>query len=212
MSDDKKFTYPGGQVDVQWDGRLCIHIAECGRSEGELFLSGRQPWCQPDLVAVDQVVEVVERCPTGALSYSVKQQGHQESPDRENTVIVSCNGPYFIRGELDIEDAPDDMTGIAFRAAMCQAASPVKTLDELRVEEHPYPGGQEFRFHVRARSFLHNQVRAMIGTLKLVGEGKWTAADVAAALAARDRSAGGPTAPACGLYFLGADYEKSDEV
>ena len=89
-----------------------------------------------------------------------------------------------------------------FRATLCQARSPVKTLDRLRVERL----GEELRITAEARSFLHHQVRNMVGSLKLVGEGKWTADDLAAALAARDRRRGGPTAPAEGLYFLGADY------
>ncbi|HJS31040.1 MAG TPA: tRNA pseudouridine(38-40) synthase TruA [Alphaproteobacteria bacterium] len=89
-----------------------------------------------------------------------------------------------------------------FRAAMCQAKSPEKTLDALDVSRE----GDEIRIVARARSFLHHQVRNMVGTLKLVGEGKWIAADVARALAARDRAAGGPTAPACGLYLTRVDY------
>ena len=90
----------------------------------------------------------------------------------------------------------------SFRAAPCQAASPVKTLDVLEVERV----GAEIRVTARARSFLHHQVRNMVGTLKLVGEGKWSAADVAAALAARDRSAAGPTAPPGGLYLVEVRY------
>ena len=89
-----------------------------------------------------------------------------------------------------------------FRAAGCQAASPVKTLDVLDVAAV----GDEIRVTVRARSFLYRQVRNMVGTLRLVGEGKWTPADLGAALAARDRSAGGPTAPAHGLYLLEVVY------
>lgn len=89
-----------------------------------------------------------------------------------------------------------------FRAAECQARSPVKTLDELRVERR----GEEVRITASARSFLHHQVRSMVGTLKLAGEGKWSRADVAAALAARDRSACGPVAPAHGLYLVAVDY------
>ena len=84
-----------------------------------------------------------------------------------------------------------------FRASLCQAKSPVKTLDVLGVVRQ----GEEVRVTARARSFLHHQVRNMVGTLALVGEGKWTDADVAAALEARDRTRGGPTAPACGLYL-----------
>jgi len=66
--------------------------------------------------------------------------------------------------------------------------------------------GEEIRVHARARSFLHHQVRNMVGTLRLVGEGKWTADDVAAALDARNRAKGGPTAPADGLYLVEVIY------
>jgi tRNA pseudouridine38-40 synthase len=89
-----------------------------------------------------------------------------------------------------------------FRAAECQARSPVKTLDELSVGRD----GEDIRVEASARSFLHHQVRSMVGTLKLAGEGKWSKADVAAALAARDRAACGPVAPAHGLYLVGVDY------
>ena len=90
----------------------------------------------------------------------------------------------------------------SFRASVCQAASPVKTLDALDVERR----GDEIAVTARARSFLHHQVRNMVGTLELVGEGKWSADDVAAALAARDRRSGGPTAPAEGLTLVAVRY------
>jgi tRNA pseudouridine38-40 synthase len=89
-----------------------------------------------------------------------------------------------------------------FRAALCQAKSPVKTLDRLEVRRL----GEEIEVTAAARSFLHHQVRNMVGTLVLVGRGKWTAADVARALAARDRTKGGPTAPAEGLYLVEVGY------
>ena len=88
-----------------------------------------------------------------------------------------------------------------FRAAICQAASPVKTLDELRIEKVETPSGTEFRFHVRARSFLHNQVRSFVGTLERVGAGAWAPDDVKTALQARDRAACGPVCPPQGLYL-----------
>ena len=90
-----------------------------------------------------------------------------------------------------------------FRAAGCQSRSPVKTLDRLTVA----PVGEEIVVEASARSFLHNQVRSMVGSLKLVGEGKWSAADLAATLAAQDRAACGPVAPARGLYLVRVDYE-----
>lgn len=90
-----------------------------------------------------------------------------------------------------------------FRAAQCQAASPVKTLDRFEVSAD----GDEIRCTVVARSFLHNQVRSMVGSLKLVGEGKWLVSDLQAALDAKDRSACGPVAPASGLYLEDVGYE-----
>jgi tRNA pseudouridine38-40 synthase len=89
-----------------------------------------------------------------------------------------------------------------FRSAECQAASPVKTLDRLAVSRD----GEDIRIEASARSFLHNQVRSMVGSLKLVGEGKWVARDLKGALQARDRAACAPVAPACGLYLVKVDY------
>ncbi|MGQ0742088.1 MAG: tRNA pseudouridine(38-40) synthase TruA [Alphaproteobacteria bacterium] len=89
-----------------------------------------------------------------------------------------------------------------FRSVMCQAKSPVKTLDRLDVARH----GDEVVIYARARSFLHNQVRSMAGTLKLVGEGKWTAKDVKRALEAHNRAACGPVAPPEGLTLIRVDY------
>jgi tRNA pseudouridine38-40 synthase len=89
-----------------------------------------------------------------------------------------------------------------FRAAECQAKSPVKTLDRLEVER----AGEEVTVHASARSFLHTQVRSMVGSLVLVGEGKWTARDLADALTAHDRTACGPLAPPEGLYLVRVDY------
>ena len=90
----------------------------------------------------------------------------------------------------------------SFRAADCQADSPVKTLDALDVTRL----GEEIEVAARARSFLHHQVRNMVGTLKLVGEGKWSARSVQKALDARDRAAAGATAPAEGLYLVAVKY------
>lgn len=93
-----------------------------------------------------------------------------------------------------------------FRSTMCQSASPVKTLDQIDIEEVAMPHGREFRFTLRARSFLHNQVRSIVGTLERVGAGSWSPERVATALAARDRAACGPVCPPHGLYLTGAEY------
>ena len=94
----------------------------------------------------------------------------------------------------------------AFRASACQANSPVKTLDVLEVARM----GEEIRITAAARSFLHHQMRNIAGTLKLVGEGAWHPDDVARALAARDRAAAGPTAPAEGLYLTHVRYDAAE--
>ncbi len=90
----------------------------------------------------------------------------------------------------------------SFRAASCQASGPLRTLDRLDVVRQ----GERVEFVVEARSFLHHQVRNMVGTLRLVGTGAWGEDAVARVLAARDRAAAGPTAPACGLCLVGVRY------
>jgi tRNA pseudouridine38-40 synthase len=89
-----------------------------------------------------------------------------------------------------------------FRAAECQAQSPVKTLDRLDVSRR----ADEIHIEASARSFLHHQIRSFAGSLKLVGEGKWRPRDMKAALEARDRSACGPVSPPDGLYLVRVDY------
>ena len=110
---------------------------------------------------------------------------------------------------LDAEamaDAAAELVGrhdfTTFRAAQCQSASPLKTLDRLDVLRL----GEEIRITAVARSFLHNQVRSMVGSLKRVGEGKWTRRDLAAARDACDRARCGPVAPAAGLYLAEVGY------
>lgn len=89
-----------------------------------------------------------------------------------------------------------------FRSVQCQGKSPEKTLDRLDVQRQ----GEEIAIYASARSFLHNQVRSMVGSLKLVGEGKWRLRDMERALAAKDRAACGPVAPPDGLTLLRVDY------
>ena len=89
-----------------------------------------------------------------------------------------------------------------FRSTECQAKSPVRTLDRLDVVKH----GDELLVDAVARSFLHNQVRSLVGSLKLIGEGRWTGDDLQHALEARDRTASGPVAPSGGLYLMRVEY------
>lgn len=116
---------------------------------------------------------------------------------------------WWVPVPLDVDamnDATQELIGerdfTSFRATICQAKSPVKTLDRLDV----FRDGEEVVVEASARSFLHHQVRNLVGTLELVGKGRWTRQDVAEARDARARAAAGPTAPARGLYLLRVDY------
>ena len=129
--------------------------------------------------------------------------------NRRPPPALERNKVWWVPSELDADamhDAAQELVGhhdfSSFRATICQAKSPVKTLDRLAVERHR----TEIHVTAVARSFLHHQVRNMVGTLSWVGAGKWTPADVRAALAARDRTAAGPTAPSEGLYLVRVDY------
>lgn len=96
----------------------------------------------------------------------------------------------------------------SFRSSECQADSPVKTLDRVRVRQ----AGEEIHVDVAARSFLHNQVRIIVGTLETVGRGKWKARDVKKALESKARSAAGPTAPPEGLYLVSVKYPDDEDT
>lgn len=115
MSDIHK--YEGEEVTVTWDRRLCIHIGECGRADNDMFEGGRKPWCSPDLVDDSTALDVVERCPTGSLAF---EGAKSELPTDDNTIVVANNGPLYLRGELNINGAADDMAGVKFRAALCR--------------------------------------------------------------------------------------------
>ena len=120
MSDDEITKYSGDSAEVSWHRGLCIHIGECGRAEGDLFVGGRQPWCQPDDASNDEVKDVVMRCPTGALSVTFADGSNPEMASPENTVNVAYNGPLFVRGQLNIDGAPANAPGLNFRTALCR--------------------------------------------------------------------------------------------
>ena len=129
--------------------------------------------------------------------------------NRRPRPAVNRGQVWWVPTVLDVEamnDAAQELIGehnfTSFRATLCQAKSPVKSIEKLIVRRD----GEEILIEVSARSFLHHQVRNIAGTLSLVGKGKWTRKDVADALAARERAAGGPTAPADGLYLVRVDY------
>ncbi len=129
--------------------------------------------------------------------------------DRRSPPVIDRGRVWWVGQRLDEEAmhlAAQALVGkhdfTTFRSSECQAKSPVKTLDRLDVSR----AGEEIMVVAEARSFLHNQVRSMVGTLKKVGDGKWPVAAVADALAAADRARSGPVAPPDGLYLVRVDY------
>ena len=128
---------------------------------------------------------------------------------RRAPAVLEANRVWWVPVPLEVgamEAAAQVLVGqhdfTTFRAAGCQANSPVKTLDRLDVTRQD----DEIWIEASARSFLHHQVRSLAGALKAVGAGKWTRQDLAAALAERDRTRCAPVAPAAGLYFMRVDY------
>lgn len=162
---------------------------------------------KPDPVAILFCAEV--GCDFEARFSAVSRRYLYRILCRRAPAVLDRNRVWWMTNALDaaaMADAAQAFVGrhdfTTFRAAQCQAASPVKTLDRFAVERH----GDEIRCMVEARSFLHNQVRSMVGSLKLVGEGKWSRADLKSALDAADRTLCGPVAPAFGLYLEDVGY------
>jgi len=124
--------------------------------------------------------------------------------------VLEANRVWHVRAALDaaaMHRAAQMLLGhhdfSSFRASACQAKSPMRTLDECNVRRE----GERIIIEARARSFLHHQVRNIVGSLKMVGEGSWPEARVAEVLDAKNRAVAGPTAPAEGLYFTAVAYD-----
>lgn len=132
--------------------------------------------------------------------------------NRRAPPALNVNRVWHIAQQLDVpamQEGAAHLVGrhdfTTFRSAHCQSDSPVKTLDRLEVQHE----GDEIRFHAAARSFLHHQVRSMVGCLAMVGRGQWSPDDMRKALEARDRAALGLNAPPHGLYFAQAVYPEN---
>ena len=126
--------------------------------------------------------------------------------------VIGAGYAWHVPHELDIsamQKAADHLLGqhdfTSFRAVECQAKSPVRTLDKCEIVRE----GENIVFYFEARSFLHHQVRNIVGTLRKVGDGSWSPDCIPDILQAKDRSAAGPTAPPQGLFFMKVDYTET---
>lgn len=123
MSKTTIFEYKGNSETVTWDRRLCIHVGECGRAKGDLFVNGRDPWCNPDFADRADTKDVVARCPTGALAVHDAGGLLVEDTPSENTVTVSNDGPLYVHGELEVDGAAEDMHSASRRVALCRCGA-----------------------------------------------------------------------------------------
>jgi len=162
---------------------------------------------RPDPVAVLSAERVGDDF--NARMSAVKRHYLYRIINRRADLTLDAGHAWRIPRPLDVDamhEAAQRLVGkhdfTTFRSTECQAKSPLKTLDELNVVRD----GEHVHVITSARSFLHNQVRSMVGSLAAVGDGKWTADDLSAALAARDRTACGQVAPPDGLYLMRVDY------
>lgn len=203
-----------------------VHVQGAGRTDAGVHALGQvahidlaKPW-DTDTIR-DAINAHLRPCPVAVLAaehvadafharFSARQRHYvYRIVNRRPDLTLDAGRAWRARRALDVsamQNAARCLVGrhdfTTFRAAECQAKSPVKTLDRLDVE----CCRDELRIHASARSFLHHQVRSMVGSLVQVGEGRWSADDLARALAARDRKACGPVAPPDGLYLVRVDY------
>lgn len=156
------------------------------------------------VVAAEQVPDTFD-----ARASAVARHYRYAIVNRRAPLTLEASRAWLVKRRLDAQAMHEAAQGLlgrhdftTFRDAECQAASPVRTLDRLEVARE----GERIVVSVSARSFLHRQVRSMVGSLEMVGAGRWSAADLRAALDARDRARCGTVAPAAGLALVRVDY------
>jgi tRNA pseudouridine38-40 synthase len=209
-----------------------VSVVAAGRTDAGVHASGQvihvdliKPWdafrlseavnhhLKPDPIAVLEAVAVGDDF--HARFSATERRYRYRVVNRRAPLTIDRGRAWQVQQPLDdgaMHEAAQILVGrhdfSTFRASLCQAASPVKTLSRLAVMR----AADTVLVHAAAPSFLHHQVRNLVGTLLLVGLGKWTADDVAVALAARDRARGGETAPACGLCLIEVRYDAMREA
>ena len=216
LADAAEMRCGGGQVRAQASGRTdagvhakgqVVHIDLERPMTADKLRDALNHHLRPHPVAVVRVEAVGEDF--HARLSSIGRAYEYRIVNRRAPLALDAGRAWHVQRPLDIDAmnagaaflvGHHDFT--SFRAALCQAKSPVKTLDRLEAVRR----GDEIVVFAAARSFLHHQVRNMVGTLEMVGAGKWPPQRVGQALAARDRAAAGPTAPPDGLYFIEARY------
>ena len=208
--------FSGERVGVNGAGRTDAGVHAAGQVahidlakdwETEVVRDAVNAHLRPNPIAILTVDKVADDF--DARFSAVKRHYYYRIISRRADLALERHRAWRVPRPLDaaaMHDAAQRLIGMhdftTFRAAECQAKSPMKTLDRLDVVAHD----GEVRVYASARSFLHHQVRSMVGSLVHVGDGKWNADNMSRILEARDRTACGPVAPADGLYLAQVDY------
>ncbi|MCF8467360.1 MAG: tRNA pseudouridine(38-40) synthase TruA [Sneathiella sp.] len=211
------FNFCGEEIRIQGAGRTDAGVHALGQVANFNLESHRKPH-----VVMNAVNQHLKPVPIAILNCeevdpefnarfsATKRHYLYRIINRRAPLTVDAGLAWLVKRELDSEamrEAAAVLVGrhdfTSFRAAACQANSPVRTLDKLEISRE----GNEIKIRASALSFLHNQVRSMVGSLSLVGTGQWTATDLKAVLDAKDRQRAGPNAPPYGLYLTAVDYD-----
>lgn len=189
-----------------------VHVDLAAARAPDTIRDATNAHLRPNPVTVVSAAEVPETF--NARMSAVRRHYRYRILARRAPSAIDRHRVWHVPWPLDAEPMSDaarllvghhDFT--TFRASQCQAASPMRTLERLDVARD----GDEIRIAASARSFLHSQVRSMVGTIAMAGGGRWSVAEVGAALAARDRARCGPLAPPQGLTLVGVDYPDPDQ-
>lgn len=120
---ERIFTYENEEIKVTWDQKRCIHAEECVHGLNDVFNPDQRPWIQPEKANTKDIAEVIERCPTGALHYQIKNQDRSEKPSPKNRVKLQENGPIYFFGDLEVLDANENTLLKDTRFAMCRCGA-----------------------------------------------------------------------------------------
>jgi CDGSH-type Zn-finger protein/uncharacterized Fe-S cluster protein YjdI len=113
-------TFDGEDIQISYDLKRCIHARECVNGLPSVFNTKKKPWVQPDEASAEQIAEIIQKCPTGALQYEMKNDTESEKPPARNRIILQLNGPVYIHGDIEIQDADETTLLEDTRIALCR--------------------------------------------------------------------------------------------
>lgn len=120
---EKIYSYENDDIKVTWDRKRCIHAEECVHGLNDVFNPNQRPWIQPEKRSADEIADVIERCPTGALHYEIKKGDRSEKPSSKNRIKLQENGPVYFFGDLEVQDADGNTILQDTRFAMCRCGA-----------------------------------------------------------------------------------------